>query len=366
MIKAPFKRKSTAVSNGKDSTKTVNGTTSPSSSSVNSTIDVCNGLENAANVYAEIDVNDFLRTKIDNNVDESPTNPDELNFIECFFNKNDSKNNFFDLSNDDDTSDQAIEATEKTVVVHDYINASATGIEATCDEFKHTGCESKMCDGKESKKRNEVAEQNWYDIDSNSSYLHMRPITDMSKANGNFEINASESSSNLKKNGLSVNLPTRTINALITTIKDKIIKPEEKPFSELDTSRNFSSSSSSIKNDDKISKLTSDDSNEKSNSTKFAKRLKSKLRTGFKFTFSKHERICPKCSKNWSEKPAKNTGVTLCNDVMENCCCPNENCNDHDHIDDSHYVNEHTYSELMDVSKHAFLWTRECLYHCHH
>lgn len=347
MIKAPFKRKPTAVSNRKDSTKNENGTTSPSSSSVNSTIDVCNSLENAANVYAEIDVNDFLRTKTDNSVDDVSTNPDELNFIECFFNKNDSKNNFFELSNDDNEdngcnneNEQAVEATEKTVAIHDYINTSGnTVVEVTSNEPKNNNTKNIPVD------ENQIVEQNHYDIDSCSSYLHMRPINELSRFNANAESNFTENASNLKKIGLSVNLPTRTINALLTTIKDKITKQEEKALPDLDKLKN--SSNSSIKNDDENTKSLSDNNN----AAKFAKRLKSKFKSGFMFNFSKHERICPKCSKNWSDKPKKSNEVTSGNGVMEKCCCPNENCNDHDHIDDSHYVNEHTYSELLDVSR---------------
>lgn len=337
MIKAPFKRKSTAVSNGKGLSRTDKGATSQSSSSVNSKVDVlCNGLENAANVYTEIDVNDFLRTKTDNSVDDISTNPDELNFIECLFSKNDLRNNFFELSNDEDKT------IEKTAVVHDYIN--------TCTNAENTNCESRTFDGNENRKNNQIDEQNLYDIDSCSSCLQMQPINELMRTSRNSRSSFSECTNNLMKNKLSANVPTRTMNALLTTIKAKIIKQEEKTLSELDSLKNTSDSNSDIKNNDKSSKSVSDSLNDKNNPIKLAKRLKSKLKSGFKFNFSRNERICSQCSKNWSD-----------NYLKENCCCPHENSNDHDHIDDSRYVNEHTYSEIMDVSKNYFHYTKECL-----
>lgn len=332
MIKAPFKRKSTPGSNVKDSSKVENSTnlsraTSAGSSSVNSMTDVCNDLENAANVYAEIDVNDFLRPKHDNSVDDMFTNPDELNFIESFFNKNDSKNNFFQLSNVDD---QIVDVTEQRGV-HEYINTctAAAASKAVSD--------TKACVEDNTKKIKQIADQNPYDIDSCSSYLHMRPVNELAKSN---EISDGNSLESAKKTGLSANLPTKTINILFTTIKDKLTKQDDKLPTE---SENVKNSSEECVRNDELSDKTS--------STKFTKLLKSKLKGGFKFTFSKHERICPKCSKNWSDKPEKQTEDLLNKNTTDKCCCPNENCNDHEHIDDSHYVNEHTYSELMDVSK---------------
>lgn len=432
MIRAPFKRKSTTLSTTKDGLKIDRSTSLPPPSSGGSSSVNSLDLNDCDNVYAEIDINTALASSTNTNntiaiaivVDtaDTDTNNDiqsnvfdsfpSLNILDCDWGHlNASHMNLFNSDgdhnqgNDDGKRAKANAATGDEEVheqdfVQDEVEIRNKNIGMEVGSIANSRLIDAIDNGtyKVPKKiiasyaNQEMADhlklevaQHLYDIDVNDPNRSTGAI----KKSDCKPIDGGEG----KKLPTPFHLASRSVNTLLTTIRDRMMKTTNntmeifEPIGELDTT---SADADTTKSPVHTTASVSGDDG-KFNDMNLKNRFKQKLKLGFRFAAAvKKSKICQRCLLPPRPSPAKNVvnranrEIGTMHDAAEAvvdstqyyyCTC------DVDFGDDGTRGKDH-YSDLIGVSipfhfrahflslgryivrTHIFSYTHECIVMC--
>lgn len=339
MLRSPFRRRSTPSNSPRDTPKTDRSTSmtrSIGSSSVNSLdLNECD-----SNVYAEIDINTAMSHSTNANntiaiVDSASADTDTNNDIEStvfdsmpslnFLNLtelNSSRTNLFHVDDDIEVG-EAINLGES--VIDELVESSSKSCDLVvenvgCDNVRDSEATATLRKSDSSveifddagykilrKKALPYANQEIADNFKMETTSHLYDIDANNEGRSTGAIRKTDNKTNemdTTNSSQSFSFPTKSVNTLFNTLKDKIKKP---------TNNKFDIFESSIESDTGPSHMHSEKSsdspianNDKFNDTNKKSRLKQKLKFSLKFASTKKSKICQRCLKNQSTTSQKN------------------------------------------------------------